>query len=389
MGSNSFRTLSDIGFSGKSVLIRVDFNVPLKNGKIIDDMRIRQALPTILYVFKRAKRIILISHLGRPDGKKNKEFSLLPVSEQLSRLLDMPVGFVEDCLSENIPDTKIVMLENLRFYPEEEANDPEFAKKLATYGDVFVNDAFGASHRAHASVVAITEFLPACAGLLLEKEIAMLKGAVENPKRPFVAILGGAKVSDKLPVINNLIEKVDKLLLGGAMIFTFYKAQGINVGKSLYEEDCIPIARKLLASSKIVLPVDIVSAAAKDETSPSETTSPDNIRQDYYGLDIGPKSIELFKKHLSNAATVLWNGPLGMFEIRRFAKGTNEIAICLSKLKAVVIIGGGDSAAAIGNLGLTDKISHVSTGGGASLELLEGKVLPAIKALQENRSKFV
>jgi len=329
-----------------------------------------------------------MSHLGRPKGKKVAEFSLAPVAKRLSLLLGKYVEKLDDCVDIQVPDTRIVFLENLRFHSEEEDNYEFFAKKLAGHGDVYVNDAFGTCHRAHASVSAITQFLPSCAGLLLEKELKILGRALEKPERPFIAIIGGAKISDKINVINNLLKKVDKLLLGGAMIFTFYKAQGHEVGKSLCEPERIELAKLILHNEKLVLPVDVIVADKKESGAQSKTVDVDKIPDDWYGLDIGPKSVEQFKEALKNAGTVLWNGPMGLFEINEFAKATNDIARFLSGLDATVIIGVGDSASAIRKLNLESKVTHVSTGGGASLEFLEGKELPAIKALDQNARSF-
>jgi phosphoglycerate kinase len=385
-----FRTINDLNFKGKRVVMRADFNVPIKNRKVTDDTRIKQTIPTIKKLLaKGASQIVLMSHLGRPDGKVVDELRLGPVAEKLSVILGFNVPKLNDCVDVDIPKgVKVVLLENLRFHREEEENYEFFAKSLSKYGDYFVQDAFGTCHRAHASTDAITRFLPACAGLLLEKELTIMGKALENPDRPFVAILGGAKVSDKINVINNLLKKVDKLLLGGAMVFTFYKAQGWEVGKSLYEQEKVALAKLILNNEKIVLPLDVVIADHKGLGAKTKTVERFKMLPGWYGLDIGPKSVEQFKTALKGAKTVIWNGPLGMFEIPEFAKGTNEIATYISKMKATTIVGGGDSDAAIRKLKLENRITHLSTGGGASLEFMEGKTLPGVKALELNLKKF-
>jgi len=384
-----FKTLDDMDFKGKKVILRADFNVPLKNGKITDDNRIRQTIPTIKRISELgASQIIMMSHLGRPKGKVVSEFSLKPVRARLSELLEDDVFLTSDCVDITIPDNKYILLENLRFHPEERADNPLFAKKIASFADIYVNDCFGTSHRAHASLHQITKYLPGCAGLLLQKELDVLGGILNAPKRPFIAIIGGAKISGKINVIEHLLSKVDWLLLGGAMIFTFYKAKGFEVGKSLCEDESLDIAKKLLSHEKIILPQDVVVAGKIEAGTESMTIPVDKIPDDMIGLDIGEKTIEKYKKILSTSKTVLWNGPMGLFEIEDFAKATNSIARYLATIDAVTIIGGGDSASAIRNLGLSDKLTHISTGGGATLEFLEGKTLPAVLALEENMSLF-
>ncbi|MGX4685788.1 phosphoglycerate kinase [Vagococcus sp. JNUCC 83] len=391
------RTVEDLELNGKKVLIRVDFNVPIKDGKITNDNRIVAALPTINYVIEHGGKAILFSHLGRVKTEEDKEGkSLEPVAARLSELLDKPVSFVpetrgaelEKAISE-MKDGDVLVVENTRFEDvdgkKESKNDPELGKYWASLGDVFVNDAFGTAHRAHASNVGIASNLPSAAGYLMEKEIKFIGEAVDNPKRPFVAILGGAKVSDKIGVIENLIDKADKILIGGGMTYTFYKAQGKNIGKSICEPDKVDLAKELLekANGKIILPVDTVCAPDFDNDAPTEiheSNIPDNLE----GLDIGPKTIELFTKELQGAKTVVWNGPMGVFELPTFAKGTIGVCEAIANLKdATTIIGGGDSAAAAIQLGFADKFTHISTGGGASLEYLEGKKLPGVESISD------
>ncbi|APB31523.1 phosphoglycerate kinase [Vagococcus teuberi] len=391
------RTVEDLDLNGKKVLIRVDFNVPIKDGKITNDNRIVAALPTINYVIEHGGKAILFSHLGRVKTEEDKEGkSLQPVAARLSELLDKPVSFVpetrgaelEKAISE-MKDGDVLVVENTRFEDidgkKESKNDPELGKYWASLGDVFVNDAFGTAHRAHASNVGIASNLPSAAGYLMEKEIKFIGGAVDEPKRPFVAILGGAKVSDKIGVIENLIDKADKILIGGGMTYTFYKAQGKNIGKSICELDKVDLAKELLekAAGKIILPVDTVCAADFDNDAPTEIHE-GNIPDDLEGLDIGPKTIELFTKELQGAKTVVWNGPMGVFELPTFAKGTIGVCEAIANLKdATTIIGGGDSAAAAIQLGFADKFTHISTGGGASLEYLEGKKLPGVESISD------
>jgi phosphoglycerate kinase len=411
MAKQTLGSLLSSGFdlNGKRVLVRADFNVPLDpQGNITDDTRIRASLPTIQALTQAGAKVILTSHLGRPI-KKDKETgavkvaregnSLAPVATRLSQLLGQPVAFAPDCIGpeaeavvNRLENGQVALLENVRFYPEEEDNDPEFARKLASLADLFVNDAFGSAHRAHASTAGVTAYLqPAVAGYLVERELQFLSGAIENPRRPLAAIIGGSKVSTKIGVIERLLEKVDKLLLGGGMIFTFYQAQGIQTGKSLVETDKLDLARSLMEKAKergveLLLPVDVVVADRFDKDAQAQTVSIHAIPEDWMGLDIGPESIKAFQAALQGCQTVVWNGPMGVFEFDRFAVGTEAIARTLADLTqagATTIIGGGDSVAAVEKVGLADKMTHISTGGGASLELLEGKVLPGIAALTE------
>jgi len=411
MAKQTLGSLLSSGFdlNGKRVLVRADFNVPLDpQGNITDDTRIRAALPTVQALIQAGAKVILASHLGRPV-KKDKETgavkvaregnSLAPVATRLSQLLGQPVAFAPDCIGpeaeavvNRLENGQVALLENVRFYPEEEDNDPEFARKLASLADLFVNDAFGSAHRAHASTAGVTAYLqPAVAGYLVERELQFLSGAIENPRRPLAAIIGGSKVSTKIGVIERLLEKVDKLLLGGGMIFTFYQAQGIQTGKSLVETDKLDLARSLMEKAKergveLLLPVDVVVADRFDKDAQAQTVSIHAIPEDWMGLDIGPESIKAFQAALQGCQTVVWNGPMGVFEFDRFAVGTEAIARTLADLTqagATTIIGGGDSVAAVEKVGLADKMTHISTGGGASLELLEGKVLPGIAALTE------
>jgi phosphoglycerate kinase len=411
MAKQTLGSLLSSGFdlNGKRVLVRADFNVPLDpQGNITDDTRIRASLPTIQALTQAGAKVILASHLGRPV-KKDKETgavkvaregnSLAPVATRLSQLLGQPVAFAPDCIGpeaeavvNRLENGQVALLENVRFYPEEEDNDPEFARKLASLADLFVNDAFGSAHRAHASTAGVTAYLqPAVAGYLVEKELQFLSGAIENPRRPLAAIIGGSKVSSKIGVIERLLEKVDKLLLGGGMIFTFYQAQGIQTGKSLVETDKLDLARSLMEKAKergveLLLPVDVVVADRFDKDAQAQTVSIHAIPEDWMGLDIGPESVKAFQSALQGCQTVVWNGPMGVFEFDRFALGTEAIARTLADLTqagATTIIGGGDSVAAVEKVGLADKMTHISTGGGASLELLEGKVLPGIAALTE------
>ena len=386
------RTIKDIqDFNGKRVLVRVDFNVPLKNGQITDDTRIRAALPTIEYLLSKGASVALMSHLGRPKGVDPSQ-SLKPAAARLGELIKRPVQFAEDCVGEPAESKSkalkpgdVLLLENLRFHKEEEKNDPAFAKQLAANGDLYVNDAFGSAHRAHASVEAVAHFLPAAAGFLMEKEINYLGGVLDNPQRPFVAILGGAKISDKLPVIKNLANLADKLIIGGGMANTFLKAEGYEMGDSLVENDAIEQARELLAccSGKLILPVDAVVADAFSNEAKSETVSVGGVKPGWRILDIGPHSTIKYVDALKGAKTIFWNGPMGVFEFSKFAAGTTEVAKAVASSGATTVIGGGDSVAAVEQAGVADKISHISTGGGASLEFMEGKVLPGVAALPD------
>ncbi|MBI3538303.1 MAG: phosphoglycerate kinase [Chloroflexi bacterium] len=385
------KTIRDVNVKNKRALVRVDFNVPLDKGKVTDDTRIVAALPTINYLIAQGAKIILCSHLGRPKGK-DQTLSLRPVAARAQQLLGTRVEFVADCIGQPVERVvegmdvgNVVLLENVRFYPDEEKNDATFAKKLAAAGDIFVNDAFGAAHRAHASTEGVTHFLPSVAGLLMEKELNYLGAALANPARPFIAILGGAKVSDKIAVIENLLPKVDALLIGGGMANTFLSASGLNVGQSLLEADKIETAKNLLAQAgaKIILPTDVVIANKFDANAESQTVAVDAIPNDWRVLDIGPRTLDSFGQILSGAKTVVWNGPLGVFEFPAFARGTIEIANRLAQLSATTIIGGGDSAAAVERAGVAKKMTHISTGGGAALEFLEGKILPGVAALME------
>jgi len=389
------KTIQDIDVQGKKTLVRVDFNVPLEAGKVTDDTRIRAALPTIQYLLDHGAAVILTSHLGRPKGKVIEELRLDPVAARLSELLGKPVRKLDDCIGPEVEAAakalqpgEVLLLENLRFHPGERANDPAFAKQLADVAHIYVNDAFGAAHRAHASTSGIADYLPAVAGLLMEKEINFLGRALEWPEHPFVAILGGAKISDKIGVIENLLSKVEALLIGGGMASTFLLAQGYEVGDSLVEEGSLTIAERLLkqGGDKLLLPVDVVIADAFSAEANSRLVEASHVPTGWRILDIGPQTVELFKAKLSGARTVLWNGPLGVFEFEPFAAGTRAIAQALADIQATTIIGGGDSVAAIEQAGLAEKMTHISTGGGASLEFLEGKELPGIAALDDKRS---
>lgn len=390
------KTVKDIDLKGKKVFVRCDFNVPMdENQNITDNTRIKAALPTIKYLLEQNCKIILASHLGRPKGEVKPEFSLKPVAKELSKLLGKEVIMANDVIGEdamtkaaNLKEGEIMLLENVRFHREETDNDPEFAKKLASMAEVFVNDAFGTAHRAHASTTGIADYIPGVAGFLIEKELKFLGNAINNPERPFVAILGGAKVSDKIGVIDSLLDKVDTLMIGGGMAYTFFKAQGYNVGNSLCEVEKTDLALQEMEKAKekgvkLLLPIDTkVGKEFKPDTE-SKTVAWTEIPDGWEGFDIGEKTIEMFKNELQSAKTVIWNGPLGLFEFDQFAIGTNEIAKTLADLDATTIIGGGDSAAAVTKAGLADKMTHISTGGGASLEFLEGKKLPGIECLQD------
>ena len=390
------RGIKDLDIAGKRVFLRVDFNVPIKNGTIGDDTRVRSSLPTIRYALEHGATVVLASHLGRPKGKPNPEYSLRPVAARLSELLGRPVEFAEDAVGAAATSAieraarggKVVLLENLRFHAEEEKNDPAFAKQLAELADVYVNDAFGSAHRAHASTEGIVhQVKESAAGLLMAAEVEYLGKILERPDRPFVAVLGGAKVSDKLEVIQNLVPRVDALLIGGAMAYTFFKAQGIPVGRSLVEADLLDAARDVIRQAearklRLELPVDHVVAPKLEAGAPAETLDVgDAAIGDRLGLDIGPKTIATYRKIIAGASTVTWNGPMGVFEIDAFAKGTIEIARAVADVKGTTVIGGGDSIAAVAKAGVTDRITHISTGGGASLEFLGGRKLPGVVAL--------
>jgi len=375
------RTLTQVDITGLRVLLRVDYNVPMdKNRDILDDFKIKNSLPTLKYILKRAKQVIIMSHLGRPDGKVVKKLRMDKIAVRLMKFVGRNVAKLDDCVDVVIPNEKVVLLENLRFHKKEKENNELFAKKLASHADVFVNDAFGVSHREHASVVGVTKFLPSCAGLLVQKEVENLN--FSKAQRPLVVIMAGSKLSTKFPIINTLLPKVDRLLLGGAMIFTFYKALGFEIGNSLCEDDQLVTAKLLLNNEKIILPRDIVVASDINENAKSKIVDSNKIPKKWTGVDIGEETINDFKKELKNAKTVFWNGPMGIYEIEKFAKATNELAEILSKLKAKVIIGGGDIVAAIDKLGIKDKFDFVSTGGGASLELIQKGTLPGLEVLK-------
>jgi phosphoglycerate kinase len=391
------KTIRDFDLRGKRVLLRVDFNVPLdKNLNITDDTRIRATLPTIRYALDHGAKVILMSHLGRPEGRPVSSMSLSPAAKRLSELLHQEVIQCSDCTGPRVKEelsrlngsVSAALLENLRFNPNEEKNDPVFSKALAAQGDLYINDAFGSSHRAHASIEGITKFLPSGAGFLLEKEIQYLGEALKKPRKPFVAILGGSKVSDKIGVVEQLISKVDKILIGGAMAYTFLKVQGIGIGSSKFEKDKTDLARTILEKAgqngiEILLPVDHKVVQKVDESAAMKVEGP-SISPEWLGVDIGPKTVQLFCEALDSAKTVVWNGPMGIFEMKPFSKGSYEIALKLSKLEgATTVIGGGDTAACVTDFGLEGKMTHISTGGGASLEFLEGKILPGIAALQD------
>jgi len=393
------KTIKDIDVTGKRVLVRCDFNVPQDSeGNITDDIRIRAAIPTIKYLMDNGARVILMSHLGRPKGEGyESKYSLKPVAGRLSELLKVNVRFAQEGevvgpeavkMSSELKDGEVLLLENVRFVKGETKNDKEFAKKLASLGDIFVNDAFGTAHRAHSSTAGVAEFLPAVAGFLIEKEISIMGKALQNPERPFVAILGGAKVSDKIGVINNLLNKADKIIIGGGMAYTFLKSMGMEIGKSLLEADKIEYAGDMIKKAKdkgvkLLLPVDIVVAKEFKPDAEHMVVDMDKIPADYMGLDIGPKTISLFSEEIKDAKTVIWNGPMGVFEMPAFAVGTKSIAEAMSKIGGTTIIGGGDSASAVEQLGYAQKMTHISTGGGASLEFLEGLELPGIAVLND------
>ena len=401
MSKLSLSSLDNTDLEGKKVLVRVDFNVPLnESGQITDDTRIRAAIPTIEYLIKNSAKVILAAHFGRPKGQVNEKMRLTPVANRLGDLLGKNVALTKSCIGEEaisessrLNNGDVLLLENVRFYAEEEKNDLDFAKELASHADMYVNDAFGAAHRAHASTQGVTNFLsPSVAGFLLEKELKYLQGAIDSPKRPLAAIVGGSKVSSKIGVLDSLLDKCDKIIIGGGMIFTFYKARGLDVGKSLVEEDKLELAKNLEAKARakgveLLLPTDVVLANEFSPTAQSKVSQIDSISGDWMGLDIGPQSIKVFQNALAECKTIIWNGPMGVFEFDKFAEGTNAIATTLADLSSFsevcTIIGGGDSVAAVEKAGLAEKMSHISTGGGASLELLEGKILPGVAALKD------
>ena len=389
------KTVEDIDVNGKRVIVRCDLNVPIKDGKISDDKRIRESLKTIQYLIDKNAKVILISHLGRPHGKINSKYSLRPVRDSLEHLLNISVKLSKDVIGtdsktliSSLKNGEVVLLENVRFHKEEELNNPNFAKQLASMGDIFVNDAFGTAHRAHASTAGIANYIPSVCGYLIKKEIEIIGGALQNPKRPFVVILGGAKVSDKIGVISNFIDKIDKLIIGGGMSYTFFKAMGYSIGNSICENDKLDIAKSLLEKAeskgvKILLPIDSVIASSFSNDCDFKIILVNEFPQGYMGMDIGPKTIELFSNAIKDAKTIIWNGTMGVSEFSNFSNGTLKIAQAVADTDAVSIIGGGDSAAALEKLGFADKMTHVSTGGGATLEFLEGVDLPGISCLND------
>jgi phosphoglycerate kinase len=390
------KSVKDIDVRGKKVLVRVDYNVPIKDGQVGDDTRIQAAMPTLKYLLENEAAVILCSHLGRPKGKPDPKYSLRPVADHLSDLLGETIAFAEDCIgpeaeqaAKMLKPGKVLLLENTRFHPEEEKNDPEMAKKLAALADIYVNDAFGSAHRAHASTEGVAKELPGVAGFLLEKEIRYLGEAIANPKRPFIAILGGAKVSDKIGVIRNLLDKADQVLIGGGMANTFFKAQGYPIGSSLVEDEALDTARELLemGDNRLRLPVDVVIAEQFENEAKRLTMPMGPVPDGWRILDIGPETVDIFSRAIEGAGTVVWNGPMGVFEFENFAEGTFKLARAVADSRADSIIGGGDSVAAVQQSGLADKITHISTGGGASLEMLEGLTLPGVAALQDKESK--
>ncbi len=389
------QTIRDYDFTGKKALVRVDFNVPLKDGTVTDNTRIRAALPTIRYILDGGGSVVVMSHFGRPKGKKNPEFSMAPIAKEFSALLGRPVALASDVLGEEVASEakalkagEVLLLENVRFYAEEENNDPSFSKQLAQYGDVYVNDAFGTAHRAHASTAGVAEFLPSYAGFLIEKEVKFMAPLLENPDKPFVAIIGGSKVSSKIGVLESLVNTCDTIVIGGGMAYTFLAVQGYTIGKSLVEEEYKETASSFLAKAKekgveVILPVDHLCGAAFKEDTEVVAVDGVDIPGELIGMDIGPKTVKLVVAAVDGAKSVVWNGPMGVFEFEAFAQGTLTVAKALAECKGITVVGGGDSVAAINKFDLADKISHVSTGGGASLEFLEGKVLPGIKALEK------
>jgi phosphoglycerate kinase len=385
------RSVRDLDVRGKKVLVRVDFNVPVKDGRVTDDTRIVRALPTIRYLLEQGARPVLISHLGRPKGEPDPNYTMDPVAKRLEELLGAPVLKLDAAVGPEVeevlaaPGDGVVLLENSRFYPGETENDPEFSKQLASLADLYVDDAFGAAHRAHATTVGVAELLPAAAGLLMEEELGSLDKVLRRPERPFVAILGGSKVSDKLGVIESMLEVADTLLLGGAMCFTFFEAKGFETGNSLVEDEYLEEAKRLMeeAGEKLVLPVDVVAAEKMEEGAPSKVVKVEEFPADLMGLDIGPETVEEFRGYIADAKTIFWNGPMGVFEIDAFAKGTEGVARAVAESGAVSVVGGGDSVAAVRKLGLENDIGFISTGGGASLEYVEGKKLPGIAVLPD------
>ncbi len=386
------KSVRDLDVNGKRVLVRVDFNVPVKGGEVTDDTRIRRALPTIKHLLSGGARPALISHLGRPKGEPDPKYAMDPVAKRLEELLDAPVEKLDTAVGPeveeavgSVPEGGVVLLENSRFYPGETKNDPEFSEQLASPFDLYVDDAFGAAHRAHATTVGVAERLPSAAGFLMEEELDNLDAVLRDPGRPFVAILGGAKVSDKLGVIESLLNVADTLLIGGAMCFTFFKAQGYEVGDSLVEDDYLEEAKRLMqeAGEKLVLPVDVVVAEKMEEGAETETVGVDGISAGKMGLDVGPETVERFRSHIAGARTIFWNGPMGVFEIEAFARGTEGVARAVAESEAKSVVGGGDSVAAVAKLGLESQMGFISTGGGASLEYVEGKELPGVAVLPD------
>ena len=388
-------TINEADLKGKRVLIRVDFNVPLKNGVVTDNTRIKAALPTVKYILEQGASLVVMSHFGRPKGQKNPDFSMAPIAKEFEKLLGQPVKLASDVIGPEVEAEvkalkpgEVLLLENVRFYKEEEGNDPEFAKTLASYGDVYCNDAFGTAHRAHASTEGVSHYLPSYAGFLIEKEVRFMAPLLENPEKHFVAINGGSKVSSKITDLESLVRTCDTIVIGGGMAYTFLNVLGNSIGKSLFEPDYVDTAKAFLEKAKekgvkVILPVDNVCAKEFSETAEPILVNSDNISDDLMGMDIGPKTVQLIVDALKDAKSVVWNGPMGVFEFSAFAKGTEEVAKALAASNATTVVGGGDSVAAINKFGLADKISHVSTGGGASLEFLEGKTLPGIKALEK------
>ena len=388
-------TIKEADLKGKRVVIRVDFNVPVKEGVVKDATRIKAALPTIKYILDEGASLVVMSHFGRPKGQKNPDFSMAPIAKEFEKLLGRPVKLAKDVIGPEVEAEvkalkpgEVLLLENVRFYKEEEANDPEFAKTLASYGDIYCNDAFGTAHRAHASTEGVAHYLPSYAGFLIEKEVKFMAPLLENPEKPFVAVIGGSKVSSKITVLESLVKTCDTIVIGGGMAYTFLSVLGKEIGKSLFEADYIETAKAFLAKAaekgvKVILPVDHVCAAEFAENAEPVLVDDVNIPSDLMGIDIGPKTVALIVEEIKKAKSVVWNGPMGVFEFEAFSKGTGEVAKALAESNATSVVGGGDSVAAINKFGLADKISHVSTGGGASLEFLEGKTLPGIKALEK------